>query len=232
MTCFSDSIPFVLFLSVSLSLAMMCSLLQAPQNCWRSSNKPKAKWFSQQRITSILTESWKPSILRCEMESASWVLEVRHRACFQLAPPIWPVGEVAKQTESWWVSAATQGVVRFHGREVKVHVYRSTSISWSSGLKHLLIRVPTGFIGYAPNLKKLVEEWKGQDDDSDQLFYTKIFLDPEKRVGVSRFWVSENLHSSQYPHFLLSAVFIFKHKMWMGRESLKTSLTGGSCHSL
>uniref|UniRef100_A0A8C4UWL6 Procollagen-lysine,2-oxoglutarate 5-dioxygenase 1 n=1 Tax=Falco tinnunculus TaxID=100819 RepID=A0A8C4UWL6_FALTI len=39
-----------------------------------------------------------------------------------------------------------------------------------------------GFIGYAPNLKKLVEEWKGHDDDSDQLFYTNVFLDPEKRV--------------------------------------------------
>uniref|UniRef100_A0A669QQT3 Procollagen-lysine,2-oxoglutarate 5-dioxygenase 1 n=1 Tax=Phasianus colchicus TaxID=9054 RepID=A0A669QQT3_PHACC len=42
-----------------------------------------------------------------------------------------------------------------------------------------------GFIGYAPNLKKLVEEWKGKDDDSDQLFYTKIFLDPEKRENIN-----------------------------------------------
>ncbi|XP_068027492.1 procollagen-lysine,2-oxoglutarate 5-dioxygenase 1 [Anomalospiza imberbis] len=42
-----------------------------------------------------------------------------------------------------------------------------------------------GFIGYAPNLKKLVEEWKGQDDDSDQLFYTNIFLDPEKRESIN-----------------------------------------------
>ena len=41
---------------------------------------------------------------------------------------------------------------------------------------------PLGFIGYAPNLSKLVAEWEGQDSDSDQLFYTKIFLDPEKRV--------------------------------------------------
>lgn len=137
---------------------------------------------------------------------------------FQLLPPLSPVGDVAKQTESWWVSAATQGVLRFHVREVKVHVYRSTSLFLSSWLKHLLILIPTGFIGYAPNLKKLVEEWKGQDDDSDQLFYTRIFLDPEKRVGVCRFWVSENLHSSQYPHFLLLGVFIFKCKMWMGRE--------------
>ncbi|OXB64355.1 hypothetical protein ASZ78_009938 [Callipepla squamata] len=42
-----------------------------------------------------------------------------------------------------------------------------------------------GFIGYAPNLKKLVEEWKGRDDDSDQLFYTNIFLDPEKRENIN-----------------------------------------------
>ncbi|OXB77322.1 UNVERIFIED_CONTAM: hypothetical protein H355_002314 [Colinus virginianus] len=42
-----------------------------------------------------------------------------------------------------------------------------------------------GFIGYAPNLKKLVEGWKGQDDDSDQLFYTNIFLDPEKRENIN-----------------------------------------------
>uniref|UniRef100_A0A663LML6 Procollagen-lysine,2-oxoglutarate 5-dioxygenase 1 n=1 Tax=Athene cunicularia TaxID=194338 RepID=A0A663LML6_ATHCN len=42
-----------------------------------------------------------------------------------------------------------------------------------------------GFIGYAPNLKKLVEDWKGQDDDSDQLFYTNVFLDPEKRESIN-----------------------------------------------
>lgn len=48
---------------------------------------------------------------------------------------------------------------------------------------------PPGFIGYAPNLSKLVAEWEGQDSDSDQLFYTKIFLDPEKRVrGSGQGW--------------------------------------------
>jgi hypothetical protein len=45
-----------------------------------------------------------------------------------------------------------------------------------------------GFIGYAPNLSKLVAEWEGQDSDSDQLFYTKIFLDPEKRVRGGGEW--------------------------------------------
>lgn len=44
---------------------------------------------------------------------------------------------------------------------------------------------PAGFIGYAPSLSKLVAEWEGQDSDSDQLFYTQIFLDPEKRVRGS-----------------------------------------------
>ncbi|XP_039329429.1 procollagen-lysine,2-oxoglutarate 5-dioxygenase 1 [Saimiri boliviensis] len=42
-----------------------------------------------------------------------------------------------------------------------------------------------GFIGYAPNLSKLVAEWDGQDSDSDQLFYTKIFLDPDKRDQIN-----------------------------------------------
>lgn len=46
-----------------------------------------------------------------------------------------------------------------------------------------------GFIGYAPNLSKLVAEWEGQD--SDQLFYTKIFLDPEKRVRGGR-WAGDS----------------------------------------
>nr|XP_008165440.1 procollagen-lysine,2-oxoglutarate 5-dioxygenase 1 [Chrysemys picta bellii] len=42
-----------------------------------------------------------------------------------------------------------------------------------------------GFIGYAPNLNKLVEDWKGLDNDSDQLFYTNIFLDPGKRENIN-----------------------------------------------
>uniref|UniRef100_A0A8C3LU75 Procollagen-lysine,2-oxoglutarate 5-dioxygenase 1 n=1 Tax=Chrysolophus pictus TaxID=9089 RepID=A0A8C3LU75_CHRPC len=63
-----------------------------------------------------------------------------------------------------------------------------------------------GFIGYAPNLKKLVEEWKGKDDDSDQLFYTKIFLDPEKRVCVVKLFL-------WYPSLLSQSwVFLVQQK--------------------
>ncbi|XP_028597444.2 procollagen-lysine,2-oxoglutarate 5-dioxygenase 1 isoform X2 [Podarcis muralis] len=42
-----------------------------------------------------------------------------------------------------------------------------------------------GFIGYASHLYKLVADWEGLDSDSDQLFYTKVFLDPEKRTNIN-----------------------------------------------
>ncbi|XP_029435184.1 procollagen-lysine,2-oxoglutarate 5-dioxygenase 1 isoform X2 [Rhinatrema bivittatum] len=38
-----------------------------------------------------------------------------------------------------------------------------------------------GFIGYLSGIRKLVDEWDGSDHESDQLFYTKIFLDPAKK---------------------------------------------------
>lgn len=43
----------------------------------------------------------------------------------------------------------------------------------------------SGFIGYLPNLKELVADWSGEDDDSDQLFFTKIYIDAAKRVRTS-----------------------------------------------
>ncbi|XP_072101335.1 procollagen-lysine,2-oxoglutarate 5-dioxygenase 1 isoform X1 [Mobula birostris] len=42
-----------------------------------------------------------------------------------------------------------------------------------------------GFIGFAPNVYKLVEPWHLQDKDDDQLFYTKVYLDPEKRASLN-----------------------------------------------
>ena len=42
-----------------------------------------------------------------------------------------------------------------------------------------------GFIGYAPYINHIVQQWNLQDNDDDQLFYTKIYIDPLKRVGNS-----------------------------------------------
>ncbi|KAI1892559.1 hypothetical protein AGOR_G00134830 [Albula goreensis] len=58
-----------------------------------------------------------------------------------------------------------------------------------------------GFIGYVPNLKKMVADWAGKDNDSDQLFFTKIYIDPEKRKSINitldnKCRLFQNLHGS------------------------------------
>lgn len=44
----------------------------------------------------------------------------------------------------------------------------------------------TGFIGFAPTIHQIVRQWKYKDDDDDQLFYTRLYLDPGLRVGTDR----------------------------------------------
>ncbi|XP_061697069.1 procollagen-lysine,2-oxoglutarate 5-dioxygenase 1 isoform X2 [Syngnathoides biaculeatus] len=58
-----------------------------------------------------------------------------------------------------------------------------------------------GFIGYLPNIKRMVAEWTGEDDDSDQLFFTKIYINPEKRKSInmtldSKCRLFQNLHGA------------------------------------
>lgn len=47
----------------------------------------------------------------------------------------------------------------------------------------LLLFCPPGFIGFAPTIHQIVRQWKYKDDDDDQLFYTRLYLDPGLRVG-------------------------------------------------
>ncbi|KAM4610181.1 procollagen-lysine,2-oxoglutarate 5-dioxygenase 1 isoform 2-T2 [Polymixia lowei] len=42
-----------------------------------------------------------------------------------------------------------------------------------------------GFIGYLPNLKEMVADWTGEDNESEQLFFTKIYINPEKRKSIN-----------------------------------------------
>lgn len=42
-----------------------------------------------------------------------------------------------------------------------------------------------GFIGYAPYISRLVQQWDLQDNDDDQLFYTKVYIDPLKREALN-----------------------------------------------
>uniref|UniRef100_A0A8C5FQT3 Fe2OG dioxygenase domain-containing protein n=1 Tax=Gadus morhua TaxID=8049 RepID=A0A8C5FQT3_GADMO len=38
-----------------------------------------------------------------------------------------------------------------------------------------------GFMGYAPDISSIVQQWRNKDSDDDQLFYTKIYLDQTLR---------------------------------------------------
>ncbi|XP_044886896.1 procollagen-lysine,2-oxoglutarate 5-dioxygenase 2 isoform X1 [Mauremys mutica] len=42
-----------------------------------------------------------------------------------------------------------------------------------------------GFIGYAPYINQMVQQWNLQDNDDDQLFYTKIYIDPLQRARIN-----------------------------------------------
>ncbi|KAM8754266.1 procollagen-lysine,2-oxoglutarate 5-dioxygenase 1 isoform 1-T1 [Acanthopagrus schlegelii] len=58
-----------------------------------------------------------------------------------------------------------------------------------------------GFIGYLPNIREMVADWKGKDNDSDQLFFTKIYIDPVKRKSInitldSKCRMFQNLHGA------------------------------------
>ncbi|XP_038602290.1 procollagen-lysine,2-oxoglutarate 5-dioxygenase 1 [Tachyglossus aculeatus] len=80
-----------------------------------------------------------------------------------------------KQAKSRVVFSAEQLIYPDRRLEAKYPTMRDGKRFLSSG----------AFIGYAPNLSKLVADWKGLDSDSDQLFYTQIFLDPEKREAIN-----------------------------------------------
>ena len=47
-------------------------------------------------------------------------------------------------------------------------------------LEHLISS--TGIVGYAPYINRLVKQWDLHDNDDDQLFYTKLYVDPHQRV--------------------------------------------------
>nr|XP_028587057.1 procollagen-lysine,2-oxoglutarate 5-dioxygenase 2 isoform X2 [Podarcis muralis] len=42
-----------------------------------------------------------------------------------------------------------------------------------------------GFIGYSPAVNSIVQQWNLQDNDDDQLFYTKVYIDQLKRERIN-----------------------------------------------
>uniref|UniRef100_A0A1A7YWC4 Procollagen-lysine,2-oxoglutarate 5-dioxygenase 1 n=1 Tax=Iconisemion striatum TaxID=60296 RepID=A0A1A7YWC4_9TELE len=89
-------------------------------------------------------------------------------------------------------------------------VFSSESLIWPD--RHLEDKYPHvregnrflgsgGFIGYLPNVKQMISNWTGGDEDSDQLFFTKIYIDPAKRKALnitldSKCRLFQNLHGA------------------------------------
>lgn len=62
------------------------------------------------------------------------------------------------------------------------HVTADTVLTLWSAQSHCLS--PAGIIGYAPYVNRVVSQWNLHDNDDDQLFYTKIYLNPLQRVSI------------------------------------------------
>uniref|UniRef100_A0A672ZI95 Procollagen-lysine,2-oxoglutarate 5-dioxygenase 1 n=1 Tax=Sphaeramia orbicularis TaxID=375764 RepID=A0A672ZI95_9TELE len=98
---------------------------------------------------------------------------------------------------------------KFHQAGHKV-VFSSESLIWPD--RHLEDKHPHvregnrflgagGFMGYLPNIKDMVSDWTGEDHDSDQLYFTKIYINPEKRKSInitvdSKCRLFQNLHGA------------------------------------
>ena len=63
--------------------------------------------------------------------------------------------------------------------------YKQLSLYVSAGCVIQTVYYFTGIIGYAPYINNIVSQWNLHDNDDDQLFYTKIYVDPLQRVSVS-----------------------------------------------
>ncbi|KTG01206.1 hypothetical protein cypCar_00028041 [Cyprinus carpio] len=111
--------------------------------------------------------------------------QAKHRVVFSAETLIWPDRHLEDKHP--------------HVREGKR--FLGAGGMYSSLVLLLLLKSFRCFIGYAPNLKKMVSDWSGADSDSDQLYFTKIYINPEKRKSInitldSKCRLFQNLHGA------------------------------------
>uniref|UniRef100_A0AAQ4QB01 Procollagen-lysine,2-oxoglutarate 5-dioxygenase 1 n=1 Tax=Gasterosteus aculeatus aculeatus TaxID=481459 RepID=A0AAQ4QB01_GASAC len=108
-----------------------------------------------------------------------------------------------------FASGPSELLKKFQQARHKV-VFSSESLIWPD--RHLEDKHPHvaegnrflgsgGFIGHLPNIKEMLADWTGEDTDSDQLFFTNIYIDPVKRKSInitldSRCRLFQNLHGA------------------------------------
>lgn len=62
-------------------------------------------------------------------------------------------------------------------------------------------------MGYAPSINRLVSQWSLHDNDDDQLFYTKVYLDPLQRVSLLAFTPATETSNRENTPPQMSTVF-------------------------
>lgn len=107
-------------------------------------------------------------------------------------------------------SSGPKELLKKFGQDGHKVVFSSESLIWPD--RHLEDKHPHvregnrflgagGFMGYLPNIKDMVSDWTGEDHDSDQLYFTKIYINPEKRKSLnisvdSKCRLFQNLHGA------------------------------------
>ena len=61
--------------------------------------------------------------------------------------------------------------------------------------------VCAGFIGFADTIAEIISDHPVQDRDDDQLYYTKLYLDQEKRVWVYIYRMDLNFRGTKLSRF-------------------------------
>lgn len=79
-----------------------------------------------------------------------------------------------------------------------------------------------GFVGFAPTVWRLVQRWRYRDDDDDQLFYTRLYLDPALRAELGLALD----HRSQIFQNLNGAIEEVKLHFEGGRPRVRNALYG------
>lgn len=59
-------------------------------------------------------------------------------------------------------------------------------------------------MGYAAPINQIVSQWSLHDNDDDQLFYTKIYLDPLQRVSILLYTECEKWNGDKTKTLFLS----------------------------
>lgn len=148
---------------------LISSVLKWKVKKFNSSCIPSSPDLPLRRNSLTETHTWN-SVQSCQRKSKG-------------SAGIWGV---SPKKDTWWkfmgnvCTASLTGHLKFHIRYVGIDRKQVEPRIFLSIYFHVWFL--SGFIGYSPNINSILQQWNLQDNDDDQLFYTKIYIDQLKRV--------------------------------------------------